>query len=94
MVNKKAIKLINNEEYEKANQLSFILFQKKNIKEFLEINNLLLEKNYIPALPLRGYYHLIGRLFFKNRRNHQRISSKQHGYYSIFSKKTFYFVWD
>ena len=37
MVNKKAIKLINNEEYEKANQLSFILFQKKNIKEFLEI---------------------------------------------------------
>jgi len=44
MVNKKAIKLINNEEYEKANQLSFILFQKKNIKEFLEINNLLLEK--------------------------------------------------
>ena len=29
MVNKKAIKLINNEEYEKANQLSFILFQKK-----------------------------------------------------------------
>lgn len=66
MVNKKAIKLINNEEYEKANQLSFILFQKKNIKEFLEINNLLLEKNYIPALPLRGYYHLIEDAYHDN----------------------------
>ncbi len=66
MVNKKAIKLINNEEYEKANQLSFILFQKKNMKEFLEINNLLLEKNYIPALPLRGYYHLIEDAYHDN----------------------------
>lgn len=66
MVNKKAIKLINNEEYEKANQISFILFQKKNIKEFLEINNLLLEKNYIPALPLRGYYHLIEDAYHDN----------------------------
>ena len=66
MVNKKAIKLINNEEYEKANQLSFILFQKKNMQEFLEINNLLLEKNYIPALPLRGYYHLIEDAYHDN----------------------------
>ena len=40
MVNKKAIKLINNKEYEQANKISFILFQKKNIDEFLEINNL------------------------------------------------------
>ena len=44
MVNKKAIKLINNKEYEQANKISFILFQKKNIDEFLEINNLLLEE--------------------------------------------------
>ncbi|WP_299523896.1 lipopolysaccharide assembly protein LapB [uncultured Methanobrevibacter sp.] len=59
MVNKKAIELINNKEYEKANKLSFRLFQKKNLNDFLEINDLLLKENYIPAIPLRGYYYLI-----------------------------------
>lgn len=59
MVNKKVIELINKKEYGKLNKLSFKLFQKKKLNEFLEINNLLLKENYIPALPLRGYYHLV-----------------------------------
>lgn len=66
MVNKKAIELINNKEYEKANELSFKLFQKKNIGEFLEINNLLLEKHYTPALLLRGHYHLVEDIYHDN----------------------------
>ncbi len=59
MVNEKALELIKNEKYKQANEFSFKLFQKKKVDEFLEINNLLLEKNYTPALLLRGYYHLV-----------------------------------
>lgn len=59
MISKKAIKLINNKEYEQANELSFKLLEKNRVNKFLEINDMLLEKNYTPALLLRGYYHMI-----------------------------------
>ena len=59
MTTKKAIDLINNEKYGEANELSFKLLKRNKVKKFLEINDLLLEKNYTPALLIRGYYHML-----------------------------------
>lgn len=59
MLNKKVIEFIEHEEYEKANELSFKLLQREKTDEFLEINDMLLEKNYTPSLLIRAYYHLI-----------------------------------
>ena len=59
ILNKKVIELIEHEEYEKANELSFKLLQRAKTDEFLEINDMLLEKNYTPSLLIRAYYHLI-----------------------------------
>ena len=59
MTTKKAIEFIEHEEYGKTNELSFKLLKKNKVKKFLEINDLLLEKNYAPALLIRGYYHML-----------------------------------